>query len=114
MGHWDHRIVREVSEHLGKRTITYTIVEMHYDDEGVPWGYGRADISHSVEDEDDNPDPLPSLREQLAWLQKALDQPILDAAADLKGKAPGAGLKDEDFVTLSPDEELVIGEDGDE
>jgi hypothetical protein len=70
--HWNHRVLKEVTETLfGQPETTYRFVEVYYEDDGTPSSYSEPFLLG------DNIEELQSLAARLA---KACDQPVLDAS----------------------------------
>ena len=67
---WNHRVVKFVDVIEGETEEFYEIKEVHYDENDKPYAYGGPCLgSESVE----------SLREVVARLHEAFDNPVLDA-----------------------------------
>lgn len=69
--HWNHRVV--LTRRRGR--VNAQIAEVHYDAKGRPWGFTRADVFHSSED--DEP-AYESLLQQVKWFAAAIDKPWLE------------------------------------
>ena len=68
--YWNNRVVRFVDVIEGETEEFYEIKEVYYDGNDKPYGYGGPCLgSESVE----------SLREVVARLHEAFDNPVLDA-----------------------------------
>ena len=82
MSHWNHRVIRFEYTDAGPDDPKefFTVAETHYDDKGVPYGYGDPEHnplhSHSVDD----------LRATLERMLKALSRPVL-SDDDMTGEA---------------------------
>ena len=69
---WNHRVVR--IEEFGESL--FMIQEVFYGDEGEPLGYAEPSMVS---------DTLLGLKQTLERMDKALQQPVLDAETDFKG-----------------------------
>jgi hypothetical protein len=81
VSHWNHRVIRlpVVDAAADEPKEFFTVAETHYDDEGVPYGYG---------DPEHNPlhsDSLEDLRATLERMLKALTAPVL-SDDDMRGQ----------------------------
>jgi hypothetical protein len=81
MSHWNFRLLDLTDENLGEPYIV--LVEAHYNDKGVPVGYGNPCTgSETVE----------GMKQLVAWYALALDKPVMQKSEfvgsfDLEGEA---------------------------
>ena len=75
---WDHRIVRRTDIGGTESGEWLMICEVYYDDTGLPAAFTDDVIGVVGEN-------LEELRQTLEWMQKAIEQPILNEATDFIG-----------------------------
>lgn len=77
---WNHRLV------LFPDSQTVKVMEVYYDDQGLPWGCNNAAAIHTERDTDS--EPQESIREQLEQMIQATREPILNMETDFTGTMP--------------------------
>lgn len=77
---WNHRLVLFPNDHI------VNVMEVYYDDKGLPWGWCNATANHTERDTDS--DPQKSIRRQLEQMIKATLEPVLNKDTDFTGVAP--------------------------
>lgn len=87
MSHWNHRVVRRTFE--GYDEVRYGIHEAYYDDNGLIWAITKDAVEVDAEDMD-------GLKQKLEWMQKALENPILEYDNIPEPGAKGPGEDDEE------------------
>ena len=75
---WNHRLV-----YFPRNKVT-KLMEVFYDDNGLPWNCSDGTVLHDGVMDDDTP-VLDAIRQQLNWMGNAVNEPVLNIETDFTG-----------------------------
>jgi len=79
---WNHRVIRRTYEGTDYQEIRYEIHEVFYNDDGSIYAYTEESIEPSGE-------TLKELKQDLKWMKKALEKPVLEYGKITKDELEG-------------------------
>lgn len=90
---WNHRVVKRMIKGLNEEVPSFGIHEAFYDKNGRVWGITQEPM-------DPHGETIEELRQDLEWMMKALEHPVLDydAIPEEGAKGPGDSIDPKDFV----------------
>ena len=78
---WNHRLV-----YFPRNKVT-KLMEVFYDDNGLPWDCSDGSVLHDGVTDDDTT-VLDAIKQQLNWMGNAVNEPILNIETDFTGESP--------------------------